>query len=144
MKRSALLLLAVAASPPAADAQAWADPDAAHAEVRTQLLSEFKYEPVQKGRPPSSPVLAHPLKSALVDVPVAAPDVVRMEPYTVRDSLRMEALRADLLQQKADAKTAMVMDRLGIGVHAAQVGPAVAYVATVFYIPFTAGISLSW
>jgi hypothetical protein len=38
----------------------------------------------------------------------------------------------------------MMMDKLGVGIHGVAVGKFYLYAGTIFYIPFTAGVAISW
>ena len=62
-----------------------------------------------------------------------------------RDSRKMDDLHASLAQEKADARSAAIASKLGIGVSSVHLGGnLVAGVATVFYIPIAVGIGFSW
>jgi hypothetical protein len=141
MKFGALLLLAVSAGSLALAA----DPDGAHTEVRRQLLSEYKYV-----ASPQDPVVAAPFLADTAARPPAAaaeagrPDVVRMEPYTVRQGVKMDELHSALLHEQADARTSAMMAKLGVGLHVVPVGKACLYAATLFYIPFAVGVGISF
>jgi hypothetical protein len=139
--RQAVLLLLLAARAGAADP----GPGAAEprTDVRKELLSEYRYVPHPADAAPIPVFLAAAAPSPDAGAPYG-PEVVTMAPFTVRETVRMETLHADLLQEKRDAHTAMVMSKLGIGLHVAPVGPVAFYAATLFYIPFAAGFSISW
>jgi hypothetical protein len=141
MRFGALLLLAVSAGPLAIAA----DPDGAQTEVRRQLLTEFKYVASPKDPVVSAPFLADStarLPSVAAEPP--GPDVVRMAPYTVRQTVKMDELHTAILHEQADARTAAMMAKLGVGLHVVPVGKAYLYAATVFYIPFAVGAGFSF
>ncbi len=141
---AAVAILLGAAGSASADTQTGGDPGpqgAPHAEVRKELLSEFTFTP-----PPVTP----PETSVVLNAGVAAPDpvagaeVVSMEPYTVRENLRMEYLHSQVLEQHAKAKTDLEMKRLGVGIHSYALGPVHLFAGTVFYIPFVVGGGVAW
>lgn len=114
-------------------------------DMRSQMLSEFTYIP-------HSPVPAQPAPflfsgSAPAPAPTASvpSDVVTMAPFTVLDTGRANELTASLAKQKSAAHTAMMMDKLGVGMHVVPIGKNLClYAGTIFYIPFTAGFAISW
>ena len=120
-------------------------PATPHTDIRQELLSEFKFVAPRKEVLPTAPFLSG---SAQPVPPLAAGpgsgDTVTLAPFTVREMVRMETLHADLLKEKADARTAAVMSKLGVGLHVAPVGPVAFYAATIFYIPFAAGFAISF
>jgi hypothetical protein len=141
---AAVAILMVSAGSARADSQAGGDAvpqEAPHAEVRNELLAEFTYTP-----PPVTP----PETSVILNAGVAAPDpvadavVVTMEPYTVRENLRMEYMHSQILEQHAKAKTDLQMRRLGVGIHSLALGPVHLFAGTVFYIPFVIGGGVAW
>jgi hypothetical protein len=68
-----------------------------------------------------------------------------MAPFTVLDTGRANELTASLAKQRAAAHTAMMMDKLGVGMHVAPIGKYFClYAGTIFYVPFTAGFAISW
>jgi hypothetical protein len=118
---------------------------APHTDVRKELLSEFKFVPPQKEVARPAPFLtasAQPVATSAAET--GNGELVTLAPFTVREMVRMETLHADILQEKADARTAAVMSKLGIGLHVAPVGPVAFYAATLFYIPFAAGFAISF
>jgi hypothetical protein len=141
MRFGALLLLAVFTGSLAVAA----DPDSAHSEIRRQLLSEFKYVAAPKEAVISAPFLAD---SAPRPPSMAAEsqgrNVVRMAPYTVRQTVKMDELHSAILREQADARTAAMMATLGVGLHVVPVGKAYLYAATLFYIPFAVGAGFSF
>src|ERR1019366_10582867 len=96
---------------------------AEHAEVRRQILSEFRFAP-----PPAAQEVLPPVLSAAArpGEPGAqqpgGSDIVTMESYTVRETARMGELHADIAREHAAAVTAAEMRRLGVGIHDVQVG----------------------
>jgi hypothetical protein len=57
--------------------------------------------------------------------------------------MRLLAIFAVALLAPA-AHTAMMMDKLGVGLHVVPVGKFYLFAGTIFYIPFTVGIGISW
>jgi hypothetical protein len=133
------ILIACASRLAAADDPA---PEAAHTDIRQELLSEFKFVAPEKEVPLSPPFLSGSARP--VPASAASGDVVTLAPFTVREMVRMETLHADIMKEKADARTAAVMSKLGVGLHVAPVGPVAFYAATIFYIPFVAGFAISF
>jgi len=138
--RQALLFL-IAASGALAAGDPGPDAAAAHTDIRRELLSEFKYAPAQK-EPARSPLFVSPSLASQPGGPGA--DVVTMAPFTVRETVRMEKLHSDLVQEKSDARTAAIMTKLGVGVHVLPAGPVTFFAATVFYIPIVVGGGFSF
>jgi hypothetical protein len=112
-------------------------------DMRSQLVSEFKFAP-----PPPVPAVSAPFLTAGTAPPPAPTqvpaDVVTMAPFTVLDTVKMTRLSDSISQRKAAAHTAMMMDKLGVGIHVVSVGCIRLYAGTIFYIPFTAGVGISW
>jgi hypothetical protein len=81
--------------------------------------------------------------AAAGDLQAGAPEVL-MEPYTVRETAKLGEMKADIQREHDAAVTDGRMRRLGVGVHDVQVGPLHFYAGTIFYIPFAAGVALSW
>jgi len=138
MKSAASLLLFVSA---AACAAAGSDPDPGaypHTDIRREILSVYRYEATAKEPPPVIPLPARRLVQA------ASQEVLAPAPAP-RDTRKMNALRAAIVQEEADARSAASASRLGIGVRSVQLGRhLVAGAATVFYIPVAVGIGAIW
>ncbi len=64
-----------------------------------------------------------------------------MEPFTVRETVRMDALNAKIVAREERARKIAATRKLGIGVH---VAPGGFYAITVFYIPIEIGFSISF
>jgi hypothetical protein len=125
------------------------DPDPgqtpAQTDIRRQLLSEFKYV-----APPKDAAAVAPFLSDAVAPSQSAPpafetaDLVKMDAYTVQETVQTNSLHAVFLQQKANARMEAVMTKLGVAVHVAPVGKAYVFAATIFYIPFAVGFGFSF
>ena len=136
--------LVIAAGGPRARAGDGADPSGPHPEVRAQILSEFRFvqpAPSPEARPA---VLLNAPPAAAADRPAQPPEVVLMRPFTVRETTRMAELKAGFAQEQAGALADSRMRRLGVGIHDVRVGPVHFYAGTLFYIPFVAGVAISW
>ena len=145
MRIAVLLLVLAAACRAGAFDEPKSGPDLPPTDIRKELLSEFHYTAQPKDPEQPSPILAGSPSSA--ETPTSAPqvpDVVKMEPYTVRESLKMDALHADFAMQKASARSDAITKKLGVGVHVAPVGPVGFYAVTVFYIPILVGFGFSF
>jgi hypothetical protein len=114
-------------------------------DMRSQMLSEFTFVPHPLVPAQPAPFLvagSAPNPSPSASVPS---DVVTMAPFTVLDTGRANELTASLAKEKTAAHTAMMMDKLGVGMHVVPVGKVLyLYAGTIFYIPFTAGFGISW
>jgi hypothetical protein len=145
MRLAPLLILIASVSPLAAADDSDGGPAEAHSDFRKLLLSEYKFVPSPETVAPPAPLLFSRgfQPQPVVPEPDNA-DVVIMAPYNVREIVKMNTLHADIIQERANARTAAVMDKLGVGLHVAPVGKTYFYVATAFYIPFTAGFGFSW
>ena len=117
-----------------------------HAEVRREILSEFKFVPSAGAPAAQSPVLAPgATPSEPVDPQVAGTDIVYMAPYSVSENMKAEKMHSDILIAQQQAQTAAIMTKLGIKVHVSPaIGPLRFYAATLFYIPFNVGFGFSW
>src|SRR5208283_4952193 len=107
-------------------------------------LSEFKFAPHPPEPTTAAPFLISgtaPLNPHVTPVPA---DIVTMAPFTVLDTVEIRRLSNSLAHEKAAAHTAMMMDKLGVGIHAIRVGDFCLYAGTLFYLPFTAGVAISW
>ncbi|GEM_PF-3786170 len=114
-----------------------AEPEAAHTDLHKVLLSEFKF--VAKPKDPTliAPILSKTgIEDRIAAEATANSTPVMMEPFMVREGAKMDELHADIVTQKASARTARIMSKLGIGVHT---GPMGFYAITVFFIPIAAG-----
>jgi hypothetical protein len=133
-----VLLLSVASTAAADIPEAAAPPT----DIRREMLSEYTF------RPPGSHAATQPPLPAAApqshSIWPAAADVVTMAPYTVRETSNTNALTASLTQEKAAAHTAMMMDKLGVGLHVLKVGKVALFAGTIFYIPFVVGGGFSW
>jgi hypothetical protein len=131
-----LLLPAVAKSQDATPSQT----DEPHNEIRKEMLSEYRYAP--SGSKPAAIPTA--LQSDSPPLPVSQEtkgDVVKMEPFEVRESGSSNAAYLPL-ERESPAKTpGTVASKLGIGEHDFKVGKVHAFVITIFYVPFVAGFS---
>jgi hypothetical protein len=143
MRNAALLALLVTATLLAAADEA-ANPAVLVPDMRGQVLSEFKFKPHAPEASTPAPFLvsgaAPPIQTAS---PVRA-DVITMAPFTVLDTDEMTRLSASIKQEKSAAHTAMMMDKLGVGIHVLPVGNLALFAGTVFYIPFVVGVGFSW
>jgi hypothetical protein len=118
-----------------------------HAEVRREILSEFKFVPSAAAEPVvQSPLLAPgATPGELVDPLVAGTDIVYMAAYSVSENIKAEKMHSDILIAQKQARTDAVMTKLGIGIHVSPaIGPLRFYAATLFYIPFNVGFGFSW
>lgn len=115
-----------------------AEPDVPRTDIHKVLVSEFNYVGKPKDPAPNVPILSKPGTNEQIEAPTPDDSTpVVMAPYTVREDTRMDTLHADLVAQKASARTAKITSRLGIGIHTAPMG---FYAITVFFIPITVGI----
>ncbi|HXN35566.1 MAG TPA: hypothetical protein VN877_05310 [Opitutaceae bacterium] len=134
-----------AASLPAAAGESDSGPAAPQSDVRRQLHFEFKFSAPARDPAPAAPFLSG---AAILPEPEAPPpdvgDTVTMAPFRVREALNLDRLHADILQQRAKARTAGFMGKLGVGVYTRPVGAGTFYVGTIFYIPFELGFTLSF
>jgi glucose/arabinose dehydrogenase len=112
--------------------------------ARREILCEFTYTPHAADPEASAPFLAAGVTPPEPAKPAPDGDLVTMEAYTVRDSTRMETLRADLSAQKARALTSFEMKQLGVGLHVVSASNLHLFVGTIFYIPFVVGAGVSW
>lgn len=145
MKIAALVLLLASICRLGADGGPDSGSDVQHTNIRKELLSEYKY-----GVPPKGQIIPAPIVSDASTAPQASiltppnSDVVRMEPFTVREGAKMDALHAGIVRQHAIARTEAITSKLGIGVHVAPLGPVGFYAVTVFYIPIVVGFGFSF
>jgi hypothetical protein len=110
-------------------------------DMRRQILSQYKFTP-HPGE--SSPVLSPGAVAQPAPAAATPSDVVTMPTYTVRETMRTNAITAALAEQKSDARAEMMMGKLGVGFHVVPLGKFRLYAGTIFFIPFTAGIGFSW
>jgi hypothetical protein len=140
-----LLILIASVSPLAAADDSKNGSVDSHSDFRRLLLSEYKFVPSPENLAPVPPLPYSPGFQPQPIVPDSDnADLVVMAPYNVREIVKMNTLHTDIIQQRADARTAAMMTKLGVGLHVAPVGKVYFYVATAFYIPFTAGFGFSW
>lgn len=109
-----------------------------HTDFRQVILSEHKFVPHPEGQfPPTPSARQEAPRPAIPDLVNAAPDIHKQGVMNHLDSV--------LLQEEADARSAAVASKLGIGVRSVQVGRyLVAGAATVFYFPVAVGIGFAW
>ena len=143
--RAALIFLIAAAGVLAAKE----DVDPAKAvpatDIRREILSEFKFVPSQAAPAPHKSSLARgPTLPQSQLLGAEIPDIVRMAPYTVHESLKMEELHQDILNSQSEARTDALMSKMGIGLHEAAIGKLHFFTATVFYIPIVVGVGIAW
>lgn len=106
------------------------------------MLSEYRYAPDPLAvRAPQPSAAAAPNAAP---APSPAADVITMAPFTVRETVSMNALTTSLREEKAAAHTGMMMDKLGVGLHVVRVGKVGFFAGTIFYIPFVVGVGFSW
>ncbi|HXQ80747.1 MAG TPA: hypothetical protein VN775_05520 [Opitutaceae bacterium] len=135
MKTAALILLFASTAALEAGDTGSAVPQT---DVRRETLSFYKYEHT---RPPSPlpPFLAREAP------PPPGQYLVNAAPSDLREPHVLDHLHAVILQERADARAAMVASRLGIGVSSVRVGRYFsAGAATAFYIPAEIGLSVAW
>jgi hypothetical protein len=131
-----LLLPAVAQCQDAAPSQT----EEPGSDIRGEVLSQYRYVP--SGSKPAAMPTA--LQSDSPPLPVsqqAKADVVKMEPYEVRESGSSSAAYLPLERATSAKPPATVASKLGIGEHDFKVGKVHAFVITIFYVPFVAGFS---
>jgi|CZKI01.1.fsa_nt_gi hypothetical protein len=139
MKPAAFVLLLVSAVAVAAGEDR--DPGAVvpQTDIRKEAVSFYKYDPRARVPSPLPPFLAREAP------PPPGQSLVNSAPSDLRKPHVLNRLHAAVLREQADARTALVASRLGIGVSSVRVGgPLVAGVATAFYIPVAVGIGFSW
>ncbi len=140
MKTAAWVLLLVSAAPFAVAGGA-DDPDSSvpQTDIKKELRSIYRYEPSTRVAAPAAPFLAHtPAEPAHLEISEPAPEPLR----TAR---QMNELHRAIVEETAEARSAAIASRLGIGVSSVSLGGRwQAGVATVFYIPVMAGIGFSW
>jgi hypothetical protein len=113
--------------------------------IRGELLSEYKFE-----APPKDPVQPAPFvtntstQPPILPATPQDPNLVRMAPFIVRETAKMDALHAEVVAQEANARTEAITRRLGIGIHVAPMGPVGFYAVTAFYIPIQIGFGFSF
>jgi hypothetical protein len=145
MRSAALVLLFASIWPLAAADAPDAGSDVPHTNIRKELLAEYQY--VAPTRIPTLPApFLTDASTAPQTVPLMPqdPDVVRMAPFTVREGVKMDALHAGIVWQKANARSDAMTGKLGIGVHVARLGPVGFYAVTVFFIPVAVGFGFSF
>lgn len=108
--------------------------------VRGEMLSEYRFAPLES----KSAAMPTALQSDSPPLPVLQQtkgDVVKMEPFEVRESGSSNAAYLPLERSSPAKKPATVASKLGIGERDFKVGKVHAFVVTIFYIPFVAGFS---
>lgn len=137
-RRLSLVLLAVSAVSLAAGEDNGSDYVIPHTDFRRVLQSEYKFVPHPAGQSQPAPsVKQETSRPAIPDLVNAAPDAHRQRVMNHLDPV--------LLQEEADARSAAMASKLGIGVQSVHVGRyLVAGAATVFYIPVAVGIGFAW
>jgi hypothetical protein len=114
--------------------------DPPHTDIRGEMMSEYKFTP--PGAKPA--VIPTSLQSDAPPLPAptaSSADVVKMEPFVVRESAPPLAALLPLEHQSPDKPPATVASKLGIGEHDFMVGKLHAFVVTIFYVPLVAGFS---
>ena len=109
-------------------------------EIREEMRSQYRYAP--SGSKPAAMPTA--LQSDSPPLPVSQStkaDVVKMEPYEVRESGSSSAAYLPLERASPAKAPATVAKKLGIGERDFKVGKVHAFVVTLFYIPIAAGFS---
>ena len=118
--------------------------DVPSAGIRKELLSEYKFAAMTSSPTQPVPFLNNTSSSQTLTTAPQDPDLVQMAPYTVRDTMKMDALHSDIVAQRVNAREEAVTRKLGIGVHIAPAGPVGFYAVTVFYIPVVVGFGFSF
>lgn len=143
--RAALIFLIASTGVLAGEKEADSDTAVPATNIRREILSEFRFVPSQAAPVPHKSTLARgPTLPKSQTLAYAGADIVRMAPYTVHESLKMEELHQDILNEQADAHTADLMKKMGIGLHEAPIGKVHFFTATVFYIPIIVGVGIDW
>jgi len=140
VKAAALLLLFASAAALAAGEDR--DPAAAvpKTDIRREALSLYKYEPHAGAPAPLPPFLAHETPP-----PPPSPSLIDAAPSDLRRPHMMNRLNEAIVQERADARAALVASRLGIGVSSVRVGRYFSVgAATAFYLPVEVGLSVIW
>src|SRR5580658_5272115 len=103
--------------------------DPPHTDIRGEMMSEYKFTP--PGAKPA--VIPTSLQSDFPPLPApsaSSGDVVKMEPFVVRESAPPIAALLPLEQQAPAKAPATVAGKLGIGEHDFMVGKVHAFVVT--------------
>jgi hypothetical protein len=109
-------------------------------EIRGEMLSEYRFTP--SGSKPAAIPTA--LQSDVPPLPVSQDtngDVVKMDPFEVRDSASSSAAYLPLERAASVKAPSTVASKLGIGEHDFKVGKVHAFVITILYVPIVAGFS---
>jgi hypothetical protein len=137
MRGGFFLILLASASPTGAIGA----PDAAGApstSIRSEMLSEFKFEAVPASpKQPTAPAPEAPVSDHGLPVASQDPALVRMQPFEVRENTRLDALHSEIMTREENARTDAMVRRMGIGVHTA----GGFYAVTVFFIPIQIGFT---
>ena len=136
--RLSLVLLAASTVALAAGEDNGSDYVIPHTDFRQVIVSEHKFVPHPAPKSSQAPsAKQEPPRPAIQDLVNAAPDIHKQAVMNHLDSV--------LLQEDADARSAAMASKLGIGVRSVHVGKyLVAGAATVFYIPVAVGIGFAW
>jgi hypothetical protein len=140
MKPVAWVFLLVCAAPlVAATGSDDAEAVEPHTDMRKEIHAIYRYEPSARVTPPPAPFLAHPTAEA------DRHEISEPAPAPLRDTRSMNELHRAIVQEEADARSAAIASKLGIGVSTVSLGGRwKAGVATAFYIPVMVGIGFSW
>jgi hypothetical protein len=114
--------------------------DAPPTDIRGEMMSEYKFTP-PGAKPAVIPTSLHSDSPPLPAPSASSGDVVKMEPYVVRESAPPIAALLPLEHQSPAKPPATVASKLGIGEHDFMVGKVHAFVVTLFYVPLVAGFS---
>jgi hypothetical protein len=139
MKAAALVFVLASAARLAAETDP-SDPDAfvPQTNLRKEIHAIYRYEAAAKAPAPAAPVLS-PKPS-----PTLHPDFSEGSPAP-RDTRRINRLNAAIVQEEADARSAAVARKLGIGLSTVPLGDGWrAGVATAFYVPVMVGLGVAW
>lgn len=142
--RRLTLYLAILSAAASAAGEGLPESDTPRTSIRSQILAEFRYAPGPRETLATSPFLAPGVVAPPEPASPTPLDVVALATYTVHETVTSNRITTALLQQKEAAQTAAVMDRLGIGIHKVAVGKFCLYAGTICYVPFTAGVAVSW
>jgi hypothetical protein len=140
MKAAALVFLLASAARLAAETDP-NDPDAfvPQTNLRKEIHAIYPYEPAAQAPAPAAPVLS-PKPS-----PTSHPDFSEAGPSSPRATRRLNRLNAAIVQEEAEARSAAVARKLGIGLSTVPLGGGWrAGVATAFYIPVMVGVGIAW
>ncbi len=140
MKPATLAFLLLSASPLVASSGA-DDPQSfvPQTDIRKEIHSIYRYEPSARVTPPPPPFLAR------VANPPEPLEISEPAPEPLRSARQMNELHRAIVQEAADARSAAIASKLGIGVSTVSLGGRWrAGAATAFYIPVMVGIGFAW